>query len=102
MPKQEDKKIERLKISKIKGNRPQSIQVNNFFMLLTIGMVCLALLYWANYVRPAQIEYEKNQAQELKAKEEYNAQVKAYKEQRAKEIQRSKIYNSKDKNDTTH
>ncbi|HFU75858.1 MAG TPA: hypothetical protein ENK66_06385 [Arcobacter sp.] len=99
---QKPQKLEKIELKKIKGNRSQSILVNNFFMLLTIGMVCLALLFWANYIRPAQIEYEKKQAVKLKAQQEYNAKIKAYKKQREEEIKRSQIYNSQVKDGNTH
>jgi hypothetical protein len=93
MSKEQYEKIERLEFKKIKGNRPQSIVINNFFMLLTIGMVCLALLYWANYIRPAQIEFEKKE----QAKLEYMQKIQEYKKQREEEIKRSQIYNNKEK-----
>lgn len=102
MPKEELEESEILEFKKLEANRSQSITINNFFMLLTIGMVCLALLFWANYIRPAQIELEKKEAKQLKAQQEYNAKVKAYKEQREEEIKRSQIYNSRSKDDNTH
>jgi hypothetical protein len=102
MQRSEHEKIQRLEVPKLKGTPSQSILINNFFMLLTIGMVCLALLFWANYIRPAQIEYEKKEDAKLQAQAEYNAKIKAYREQREEEIKRSQIYNSKDKNDNTY
>jgi predicted Holliday junction resolvase-like endonuclease len=99
---QKPKKLEKIEFKKIKGRPSQSIIINNFFMLLTIGMVCLALLFWANYIRPTQIEYEQKQAAKLKAQKEYNERVEAFRKQREEEIKRSQIYNSKVKDANTH
>lgn len=99
MLKKEHNKLEKLQIPKIKGNKSQSLVVNNFFMLLTIGMVCFALLFWAYYIRPSQIEYEQKEL----SRQQYLDKIKAYQEQRNEQIKRSQIYNSKSqKNDSTY
>ena len=38
----------------IKVERKQSIIINNFFSIITIAMVCLSILYYTNYIVPAQ------------------------------------------------
>jgi len=36
--------------------RKQSVIINNFYSLMTIGMICIAILLYTNYVVPAQNE----------------------------------------------
>jgi len=69
-----------------KHPKRQSSVVNNFYSLITIGVVCIAILLYSNYLRPIldeTIEKEKHQA---------------YLNQRAKEIALSHKLNSKEYN----
>ena len=90
--------IEKIKIKDIRYPKPQSRIINNFFTILTIGMFCFVMLWWANYIRPAQIEYEKKEAK----KAAYLKELELKKQQREEEIKRSQIYNSKKTDESTH
>ena len=62
----------------IKVEKKQSTIINNFFSIITITMVCLSMLYYTNYIVPAQ---KAKKARELKAK-----QHQEYLDKRAKQI----------------
>jgi len=61
--------------------RKQSVVINNFYSLMTIGMICIAILLYTNYVVPAQNEKKQT---ELKI-----AQRKAYLQKRRQQIELS-------------
>ena len=50
----------------IKVEKRQSTVINNFFSIITITMVCLSILYYTNYIIPAQ---EAKKLRELKVKQ---------------------------------
>ena len=78
--------------SDFKTTRKQSVIINNFFSLITIIMVTIAILLYVNYVVPAQ---DAKKARELK---EYKH--KQYLKKRAKQIALSHKLNSTKRKDT--
>jgi len=64
--------------NKTKVPRRQSTVINNFFTIITIGMVCLSILYYVNYIIPAQ---KAKMQRELKVKKHQD-----YLNKRAKQI----------------
>ena len=68
--------------------RKQSVVVNNFYSILTIGMVCISILFYTHYIVPAQ---KNKQQRELKQK-----QHQQYLLQRQKQIELSHKLNIKE------
>jgi len=62
--------IKELMEHKYTKERKQSIVINNFYTLLTIGMVSIAIILYTNYVVPAQNNKKQRELQQ-KAKQEY-------------------------------
>jgi hypothetical protein len=56
----------------IKVEKKQSVIINNFFSIVTITMVCLSILYYTNYIVPAQ-EAKKARLLKQKQHQEYLA-----------------------------
>lgn len=69
-----------------KHPKRQSSIINNFYSLITIGVVCIAILLYSNYLRPI--------LDETIAKEKHQT----YLNQRAKEIALSHKLNNKEYN----
>ena len=63
-------KINDLKENGLKVERKQSIVINNFFSIVTIGMVCISILYYTNYIVPAQ-KQKKLRTQKIIDKQNY-------------------------------
>jgi len=80
-------KINDLQINGLKVNKRQSVVVNNFFSIMTITMVCLSMLYYTNYIVPAQ-KAKKIREDKLKAHQSYF-------DKRAKQIALSHKLNAK-------
>lgn len=87
-------KIEKIEVRDLRQKRPSTI-MNNFFSIITIAIVTLALLWWAYYVRPAQIENEKKE----KLYQEYLAKQKKEYEKRQAQIELSKKLHQKKNNE---
>lgn len=79
------KEIRRLQRDGYTKERKQSLVVNNFYAIITIGVVCIAMIFYTNYIVPAQ-EAKQQRELQIKKKEEYF-------EQRAKQIALSKKLN---------
>jgi cell division protein FtsL len=63
-------KINEIQQNGIKVPRQQSVIVNNFFTIITIAMVCLSIIYYTNYIIPAQKEKQKRE-DKIKAHQKY-------------------------------
>jgi hypothetical protein len=81
------KKIRKLQKEGYAKERKQSLVLNNFYAIITIGVVCLAIIIYHTYMLPA---LEEKKQRELLAK-----QKKEYFEQRAKQIALSQKLNQK-------
>jgi len=68
--------------------RKQSVVVNNFYSLITIGIISIAILLYTNYVVPAQ-NNKKQRELKIKQKQEYLTQ-------RQKQIELSHKLNKKE------
>jgi hypothetical protein len=44
--------VEELRNKKFKTNRPASLIINNFYSLITIIIISLAIIVYSNYVAP--------------------------------------------------
>ncbi|MEA3554829.1 MAG: hypothetical protein U9R39_10590 [Campylobacterota bacterium] len=77
---------ELLEDTDFKSTRKQSIIVNNFFSLITIIMMSIAIILYVNYVVPAQ--------EAKKAREEKKIKHQEYLDLRAKQIALSHKLNS--------
>jgi len=82
--------IEKIKINDLR-KKSSSMIMNNFFSIITIAIVTLSLLWWAYYVRPAQIENEKKE----KLYQEYLSKQKQEYEKRESQIELSKKLHEK-------
>jgi len=82
-------KINDLQTNGLKVNKRQSVVVNNFFTIITITMVCLSMLYYTNYIIPAQ-KVKKTREDKLKARQ-------LYLDKRAKQIALSHKLNARHK-----
>lgn len=82
------KYIKKLQFEGFEKQRSQSSVLNNFYSIITIALVCVAIIFYINYVIPAQ---ESKKQRELQAKEKQE-----YFEQRAKQIALSQKLNQKE------
>ena len=84
---------ELLEDTEFKSTRKQSMIVNNFFSLITIIMVSIAIIMYVNYVVPAQDAKKARELKELKYQQSL--------ELRAKQIALSHKLNNKESNNET-
>jgi len=83
------KKIRKLQAEGFSVERKQSLVLNNFYAIITIGVVCVSIIFYIVYVIPAQ---------EAKAKRELIKKEKQeYFKQRAKQIALSHKLNQQTK-----
>ena len=81
------KKIRKMQAEGFNVERKQSLVVNNFYAIITIGVVCISIIFYIAYIIPAG---------EAKAKRELIAKQKQeYFEKRAKQIALSRKLNQK-------
>ncbi|MGB5867116.1 MAG: hypothetical protein WBG69_04485 [Arcobacteraceae bacterium] len=86
------KHIQKLQSTPYKQEPRQTMVLGNFYAIITIIIVCLSMLYYVNYIQPAQ----KAKAQrELKIQEHQK-----FLDERAKRIALSHKLNKKDYNET--
>jgi len=79
------KKIRKLQADGFSVQKRQSLVVNNFYAIITIGVVCISIIFYIAYIIPAQ---------EAKSKREQIAkEQQEYFEQRAKQIALSRKLN---------
>jgi len=79
------KKIRKLQAEGYDPERRQSLVLNNFYTIITIGAVCISIIFYIAYIVPAQ---------EAKAKRELIAKQKQeHFEKRAKQIALSRKLN---------
>lgn len=79
------KKIRKMQADGYNPDRRQSLVLNNFYAIITIGTVCVSIIFYIAYIVPAQ---------EAKAKRELIAKQKQeYFEKRAKQIALSRKLN---------
>ena len=86
--------IKKLQESSFKIEKNQSMVLNNFYSIITIGTVCLSIIFYVVYILPAQ---EVKKQRELKAK-----QHQEYLEKRAKEIALSHKLNNINLQENNH
>ncbi len=92
-------KIKKLQEKGFKVPRKQNTIVNNLFSIVTIALVCISIIYYTNYIVPAQ--NAKKYREEKQAQKRLEKQL--YLEKRAKQIALSHKLNNpknKSKNDT--
>ena len=79
------KKIRKMQADGYNPDRRQSLVLNNFYAIITIGTECVSIIFYIAYIVPAQ---------EAKAKRELIAKQKQeYFEKRAKQIALSRKLN---------
>jgi hypothetical protein len=84
------KKIRKMQAEGFSSQKKQSLVLNNFYAIITIGVVSVSILFYINYVIPAVKE---KRERELKAKKQQE-----YFEQRAKQIALSRKLNQQENN----
>jgi len=84
--------IKELQEKEYKHQPRQSIVLGNFYAIITIVAVCISILYYVNYIQPAQKE---KAARELKAKKHQE-----FLDERARRIALSHKLNARDYNAT--
>ena len=67
---------ELLEDTEFKSTRKQSIIVNNFFSLITIIMMSIAIILYVNYVVPAQEAKKARELKELKHQQHLDLRAK--------------------------
>jgi hypothetical protein len=92
------KEIKKIQIPNIRKQKSPGLVINNFFTLMTIALVSIALLWWAYYIRPGQIAQEKKE-QDYKT---YQEQKKLEYEQREAQIKLSQKLNNIKETNATH
>lgn len=82
------KNIRKMQAEGFSPERRQSLVLNNFYSIITIGVVCISIIFYIVYVIPAKEAKEKRELQ-IKQKQEYF-------EQRAKQIALSRKLNQEE------
>jgi hypothetical protein len=84
------KKIRKMQAEGFSSQKRQSLVLNKFYAIITIGVVTVSILFYVNYVIPA--------VKEKKAREEKAKQQQEYFEQRARQIALSRKLNQQENN----
>ncbi|RLA83302.1 MAG: hypothetical protein DRG78_04810 [Epsilonproteobacteria bacterium] len=68
--------INELQTKEIKTSRRQSIIINNFYSLMTIIIMCVAVIFYTVYIVPAQEAKKKREAKIVQKQEKIDTRAK--------------------------
>ena len=89
----ENEEIEKIVVKSLKGQRRDSVVINNFYSLITIIIMSIVIIWYVNYIFPQQTE---NKQKHLE-KEQYKEYLQIEKRKREVQIELSKKLNKEKK-----